>query len=120
MWLPALFSFFLSFTPQAHVAAAGALTLLTFVCYLLRDRRSPAPWDRKETTLLRQLLLIALPLTVLSGYLQFTHTMRPDAAGNWHVGQSTYGDLPMHLSFITGMIGKRFPGICSGPACRLP
>ena len=109
MWLPALFSFFLSFTPQAHVAAAGALTLLTFVCYLLRDRRSPAPWDRKETTLLRQLLLIALPLTVLSGYLQFTHTMRPDAAGNWHVGQSTYGDLPMHLSFITGMIGKRFP-----------
>jgi len=25
------------------------------------------------------------------------------------VGQSTYGDLPMHLSFITGLVGKKFP-----------
>ena len=25
------------------------------------------------------------------------------------MGQSTYGDLPMHLSFITGLVGKKFP-----------
>ncbi len=109
MVLPALCAFFLSFTAQAHVAAAAILTAATFGCYFVRDRREAAPWDEAETALLRQLVLVALPLTVIGAYLQYTHTMRADAAGNWHVGQSTYGDLPMHLSFMTGLVGKRFP-----------
>ena len=50
-----------------------------------------------------------IPLTILGGYLQYTHSMRVDEQGAWNVGQSTYGDLPMHMSFITGLVGKRFP-----------
>ena len=109
MWLPALGAFWLSFTWQAHAFGAAALLALTFVCYFFRDRRPPCSWDETETRLLRQLLLVALPLTMLSGYLQYTHVMRVDGNGAWHVGQSTYGDLPMHLSFITGLVGKKFP-----------
>ena len=109
MWLPALFAFFFGFTVTAHAAAAGLLLVLTLVCFLARDRRDPAPWDEKEKKELRKILPVLIPLTLLSAYLQYTHTMRVDAAGNWHVGQSTYGDLPMHLSFITGLAGKSFP-----------
>ncbi len=109
MWLPALMAFFVSFTGAAHWLAMGAGALLTEVCYICRDRRPAMAWDEKETVLLRQMLLVALPLTVLGGYLQYTHVMRVDEYGSWNVGQSTYGDLPMHMSFITGLIGKRFP-----------
>ncbi len=109
MWFPALSAFFLGFTAAAHAAAAGMLLLVTLGCWLLRDRRDPAPWDEKEKKALRQMLPVLIPLTILSGFLQYTHTMRVDASGAWHVGQSTYGDLPMHLSFITNLAGKAFP-----------
>ena len=52
---------------------------------------------------------MVLPLTILSAYLQYTHVMRVGADGSWNVGQSTYGDLPMHLSFITGLKNAAFP-----------
>lgn len=82
MWLPALCAFALRFTWAAHGAALGLLAAGMALCYFLCDRRAPAPWDEKETRLLRQCLLVALPLTVLSGYLQYTHTMRVDEWGN--------------------------------------
>ena len=109
MWLPALAAFVSAFTLKAHFYALGAGALLTLLCFLVRDRRPVRGWDREETALGKQLLLTALPLTILGGYLQYTHVMRVDAAGNWNVGQSTYGDLPMHLSFVTGLADKRFP-----------
>ena len=109
MWLPAIGAFFFSFSAAAHVFGAGILLALTAGCWFLRDRRTPATWDEKEDGLLRQLLVIGIPLTLLAAWLQYSHVMRVDAAGNWHVGQSTYGDLPMHLSFVTGLVGKRFP-----------
>ena len=109
MWLPAIGAFLFSFDVEAHVFAAGVVFILTVLCWFLRDRRMPAEWDEKETALLRQLLVIGLPLTILGIWLQYTHVMRVAADGSWHVGQSTYGDLPMHLSFITGLVGKKFP-----------
>ena len=109
MWLPALGAFWFSFNAEAHIFGAGAAFLLTLMCWFLKDRRDPAEWDEKEDALLKQLLIIGIPLTILAAWLQYTHVMRVDAAGNWHVGQSTYGDLPMHLSFITNLVGKKFP-----------
>ncbi len=109
MWLPALCAFGLDFTLAAHWVALIPLALLTGGCYLLRDRRSAATWDDREMQLLKQCLWVVLPLTILSGYLQYTHMVRVDAAGNWNVGQSTYGDLPMHMSFVTGLKNAAFP-----------
>ncbi len=109
MWLPAIGAAFFTFGAAAHVFGAGISILLTVGCWFVRDRRPTAGWDEKEDALLKQILVFCIPLTVLAGWLQYSHVMRVDTAGNWHVGQSTYGDLPMHLSFITGLIGKRFP-----------
>ena len=123
MWLPALCAFFLGFTAAAHAAAVVLLALITLGCWLLRDKRDPAPWNEEEKTLLWKMLPVIVPLTVLGIYLQYTHTLRVDAAGNLHVGQGTYGDLPMHLSFITGLAGKQFPAdypFCPGARLSYP
>ncbi len=109
MWLPAIGAFFLTFGAATHVFGAVVMFLLTLLCWFLRDRRDAARWNEEEDRLLRQLLWIGIPLTLLGGFLQYTHTLRVGAAGDWRVGQSTYGDLPMHTSFITGLAGKKFP-----------
>ncbi|MDO4484400.1 MAG: hypothetical protein Q4C54_08220 [Clostridia bacterium] len=109
MWLPALCAYVLRFSVTAHMAALGLLALVTFLCYLGRDKRPVRPWDEKETAQLRLLVIVVLPLTFLSAFLQYTHNFRIAADGSWHVGQSTYGDLPMHTSFITGMVNSTFP-----------
>ena len=109
MWLPALCAMFMNFTKAAHGVALVPLTLLTAGSFLLRDRRPAKGWDDKETLLLRQSLFVVLPLTVLGGYLQYTHCLRPDEWGGLSVGQSTYGDLPMHLAFITSLPDNPFP-----------
>jgi len=109
MWFPAIGAFFFRFDAGAHVFGAAVMLAITILCWFLRDRRDPAPWNEEEDRLLRQVLIIGIPLTILGGYLQYTHVMRVGAAGDWRVGQSTYGDLPMHMSFITGLVGKKFP-----------
>lgn len=109
MWAPALLAFVMNFGVGAHLLGLLLPAGTTVLAFFLRDRRQAKGWDADERTLAKQLLFVALPLTVLGGYLQYTHVCRVDAAGNWNVGQSTYGDLPMHLSFITGLKNKRFP-----------
>lgn len=109
MWLPALLAFPLTFGRTAHWLALLPLAGLTAGAYFLRDKRTVRGWDAAETTLAKQMLLVVLPLTVLSGYLQYTHNVRVDRWGNWNVGQSTYGDLAMHMSFVTSLVNAPFP-----------
>ena len=109
MWLPAGFAFFGKFDAWAHVLALAVGGGIALLCWLLRDRRSLRGWDEEESALFRQMLWFVVPMTILGGYLQYSHVMRVDEYGNWNVGQSTYGDLPMHLSFTTGLVGKHFP-----------
>jgi len=109
MWFPAGAAFLMPFSLMAHLVALAAGIAMAFVCWTFRDRRQVRSWDQEETAMAVQLGCFVLPLTLLGGYLQYTHVMRIDDAGNWNVGQSTYGDLPMHLSFITGLAGKQFP-----------
>lgn len=49
------------------------------------------------------------PLTLFSAYLQYTHVLCPGADGTLYVGQSTYGDLCLHLGIATGLDGASFP-----------
>ena len=53
--------------------------------------------------------MIVLPLAVISGFLQYTHCIREAADGSYHVGQSTYGDLSLHLAVATSIVGAKFP-----------
>ena len=110
MWLPALMAFALKFSMAAHYAALALLAMITAGAYFVRDKKHALKkWDKEENTFLIMLVCIALPLTILGGYLQYTHNLRPAADGSFHVGQSTYGDLPLHTAIITSMRNASFP-----------
>ena len=109
MWLPALLAFAAGFGMLAHGLALIPLGLLTGGAILLRDRRPAKGWDAAEATLLRQMLCVVVPLTLVSAYLQYTHCVRIAEDGSWWGGQSTYGDLAMHMSFVTSLKNAAFP-----------
>ena len=109
MWLPALAAFVFKFSVAAHALAMGALILLSAAAYLLRDKSPWARWTERDARLMKTLAFTALPLTLVGAYLQWTHTIMPVANGSLHVGQSTYGDLPLHLAIASGMRDAAFP-----------
>ena len=110
MWLPALFAFALRFTLSAEYCALAAMMLLTLSSVFSARKRAktPAKLTPEDRSLLKALVCLALPLTLLSAYLQYTHTLR-EVDGTLHVGQSTYGDLCMHLSIATSLRGSALP-----------
>jgi len=110
MWLPALFAFLLKFTVAAHLCALLLIFLLTGGAWYFRQKGvESAAFSDADKQLGRMLLSVALPLTVLGAYLQYTHVLRPTAEGALYVGQSTYGDLPLHLSIATSLRNAAFP-----------
>ena len=109
MWLPVLCAFFLKFSAAAQFLALLPLGILTLIAYFARSRETVLPFSDKDRQEGKLLLWIALPLTLLGAYLQWTHIILPAADGSLHVGQSTYGDLPLHLSIITSLRDASFP-----------
>ena len=109
MWLPALWAYAVKFSILAHVLAAGTLGLLVAGAYFIRDKAEPLRFSEQDKKNVKLLLFIALPLTLLAGYLEYTHSIRPAADGSYHVGQSTYGDLSLHLAITTSAVNAGFP-----------
>ena len=109
MQLPALCARLLDFTIEAHMLAIVALLALTAACYPLRERRAAAPMQPQDRRQLAVMAAVGIPLTVLSAYLQYTHILMPAQDGSLWCGQSTYGDLCMHLAFVTSMKDAAFP-----------
>ena len=92
--LPALVSVFIGFCLSSALLALALAGALFFFCvfHLPKDAKapkssSPAFW------------LCVLPLLLLTVVLLHTHTLYLKDGAYW-CGQSTYGDLPMHLAFI--------------------
>ncbi|MBQ6804901.1 MAG: hypothetical protein IJP04_09625 [Clostridia bacterium] len=109
MWLPAIFAFLVNFSVPAHLLALIPLALITGGAFYFRDKRERKGLDEREKRLLKLLLFTALPLSIVGGFLQWTHNIMPVNNGALHVGQSTYGDLPLHLSIITSLRNAPFP-----------
>lgn len=109
MWLPCLFAFFLGFTLPAQnaaliVAGAGALALLFArpKQALMEAVKAPSQWERPAHADVVGLLLAGMAV-LFCGYLLHTHVILEQDDGSLWVGQSTYGDLAMHLGFIESL-----------------
>ena len=109
MQLPALCAHVFDFTLKAHYVAAVILLAIVGVSFALRDTRAAKKMTEEDRKLLCTMIVIVLPLTALSAYLQHTHMIMITADGSYWCGQATYGDLCMHLSFITSMQNMEFP-----------
>ena len=106
-WFPVLFAFFLNFTKVAHVAALVLMLLLTTaVFFTIGEKR--IVHKRKITVSIKSLfyndpvLFLLIPLFVLVVVILSHHTISY-VEGAMHSGQSTYGDMNMHLGFITSI-----------------
>ena len=109
MWLPVLWAYAFCFDFLSHALAAVSLAGLCALAYFFRDRRKAIGFGDHERSLLKTLLIMVLPLAILGGYLEYTHSIRLAADGSLHVGQSTYGDLSLHLAVATSIVGAKFP-----------
>ena len=106
MWLPVLYALGIGFTRTAQLLGAGtAVALAALAAALTRRRVREKRWTDMPVWLLPALVI---PLAMLGGYLEYTHTLRA-VDGALHVGQSTYGDLCLHLGIATSLRNAPFP-----------
>ena len=103
--VPALVSLALGFRLSAALVA-GALVLVAGVLLWQKG-------DKISLSFQPSFWWCVLPLCALSFWLLHTHTLYLKDGAYW-CGQSTYGDLPMHLSYIKsiaeqGHFPPRFP-----------
>ena len=109
MWLPALLAFFVRFSVTGHLLSLLPLAAICFAAWFFRSRQPIRKPDQSDLQTGKYLLFLALPMTLLSMYLIWTHDLRPEADGSLYTGQCTYGDLSLHLSIITSLRNARFP-----------
>ena len=100
MWFPCLPAFFIGFTLTAQymalaAAAAGAVVLAVIAF------RARTGFDFTRTDVIG--LLMSLMAVLFCAYLLHTHVLCPHEDGSLWVGQSTYGDLAMHLGFAESL-----------------
>ncbi len=111
MWTPIPFAFVWDFSLTAHAAAAlvGAATAVA-VLFLRPRKASPEAPSCVED---RPLLRLLVPFMILWIFLVWSHTLRP-VSGSMYTGQATYGDMSMHLGFITSLaVQQDFPPMYS-------
>ena len=114
MWLPSLFAYLLKFTAAAQYAALGLAAVFALLARkFLREPADPTRLEGERRPFCGDMpawlpIALIVPLLILSIYLQYTHTLR-EVDGALHVGQSTYGDLCLHLGIATGLQGSAYP-----------
>ncbi len=106
IWFPVIFSFFFGFTMTSHIAALLFAGILFFGALVYLKKKKPSvpllPKEGWQTGRYAYLLLV-LPLFVFFAMLLNSHIIPYAADGSIHTGQATYGDMNMHLSFITSI-----------------
>jgi hypothetical protein len=100
MWLPCLPAFFLGFTRTSAYIALG-VALAGTVALAIKPVRHFKPETISHSDWVG--LLLAAIAAVFCAYLLYTHVIYPSADGSLWVGQSTYGDLAMHLGFVESL-----------------
>ena len=117
-WFPILFAFSQGFSVSAHMLASWLLFLIYFIVYkktkpaIIYSRRNPylrhTHWIRflKENPC----VLLILVMFAFFFYCLLTHSIPISEDGSIHTGQATYGDMNMHLGFITSIANQQtFP-----------
>ena len=111
MWLPCIYAFFLDFGKTAQLCALFTATAGTIFAgwkplfAAVSDGGRRVGEERESFFTHNDLvgLLLTGAAVLFCAYLLHTHVIRPEEDGSLWVGQSTYGDLAMHLGFIESL-----------------
>lgn len=104
-WVPVLFAFVFDFTFLSHVLALVATLPLLIWAGLTKPQKNNLCIGviLKQTSYHKGFLIIAGVTMLLWMYLLHTHTIPINESGAMMAGQCTYGDMNMHLGFITSI-----------------
>ncbi len=109
MWCVVPFSFIFGFTYISHLCS---LFLMFLVCFFSLKNTTKKSFYLNKFTLnsinihnfpYTAYLIIALPILFIIIVLLNNHILLPGPDGGLYGGQSTYGDLALHLGIITGL-----------------
>lgn len=113
-WIPSLFAFLFDFSVTAHMAAALFCGVITVVLFFIQKPRKDFLFisGRYLKNLLKKhyvfFILSSLTFIIFCMMLS-SHTLQA-GEGGLHTGQCTYGDMNMHLGFITSIARQQtFP-----------
>ncbi len=105
------FAFILGFSYSAHIILMIA-SVLPYAALKLkrRERFIEINIGGTETLDLKVLVCLILPVSLVIWTLMTNHILAPYEGGGVASGQCTYGDLQMHLGFVTSIAEQRkFP-----------
>ncbi len=105
-WLPSLFAFLIGFNTFAQIGAGIAATLLGVVCAVFYVKQCGKSVFSGYMPRDLGFLWVVLPLFLLGSVLFSSHVLKPLDNGGVAVGQVTYGDLAMHLGFISSIAAQ--------------
>ncbi len=108
--VPIAFIFKFSYITHILLAVISAIPYIA-IRYKIKDTPKTDVFNTENTIDLRTVCMLILPLTLLICVLLTNHVLTPYGDGAVASGQSTYGDLQMHLGFITSIAeqGKFIP-----------
>ena len=101
-WLPSLFAFLIGFNLTAQLLGLSVAMLAGGYCFF-RTKGGLAGLRNIQTSV--PAILTLFLIFIVGAHLFSTHVLYPFDGGYW-VGQTTYGDLAMHLGFITGIANQ--------------
>ena len=113
-WLPTIYAFFFQFSVKAHLFAFITFVAIVWAVLAFGKEHTLFKGRFKKpdiVALFREnpALFLLLPLFIYTCYV-LLHATIPYINGSLHSGQSTYGDMNMHLGFITSIAKqKTFP-----------
>ena len=108
-WFPVIFAFFMDFTIKAHICALF-VQILIFIAVILKTHGEPSfiktygklkEWKRFLCE--NPAVIVIFASFAIFVYCLNTHTILPNIDGSLHTGQATYGDMNMHIGFITSI-----------------
>lgn len=108
-WLPVGFAFFCGFTVFGHVCAAAVAVIIAAACLAMCKRYSRAGLREAFSAFGRKKFLFAIAaVTAFFCFLVWKSFLFAD--GRIYSSQATYGDMSMHLGFITSLAEQQsFP-----------
>ncbi len=113
LWLPVLPAFLMGFNIAAQLIGLAMAVGVGVLLLVLGNKKGAKTGGFKFKEEL-PVLLACLPIIAVGTALMCNHYIVPASDGSLHVGQCTYGDLCMHLGFITSIsVQKTFPPMYS-------
>ena len=110
-WLPTIYAFFFQFSVKAHLFAFITFVAIVWAVLAFGKEHTLFKGRFKKPDIValfheNPALFLLLPLFIYTCYV-LLHATIPYINGSLHSGQSTYGDMNMHLGFITSIAKQK-------------